>query len=244
MQADPRYDDVAGEVAAFLGERLAFAVAHGVREDRVCLDPGIGFGKTLEHNLELVRRLDILLALGRPVLIGFSRKSSLGKLAGDPNATTGLAERERRGGGGRLRARRDDPPRPRRAGACRGARSGARPRMSVTVELRGLSLFGRHGVHAHEKEQGQEFVFDVDLEVGERGVSDRLEDAVDYRDVALAVQEVSDARSYDLLEALAAEVADELLRRFGAERVRVRVAKPAVKPGGLDGTAGVSVSRP
>ena len=116
--------------------------------------------------------------------------------------------------------------------------------MSVTVELRGLRLFGRHGVHQHEKEQGQDFVFDVDLDAGERGVSDRLEDAVDYRDVALAVQEVSDARSYDLLEALAAEVADELLRRFAAEGVRVRVAKPAVKPGGLDGTAGVSVSRP
>jgi dihydroneopterin aldolase len=116
--------------------------------------------------------------------------------------------------------------------------------MSVTVELRGLRLFGRHGVHQHEKEQGQDFVFDVDLDAGERGLSDRLEDAVDYRDVALAVQEVSDARSYDLLEALAAEVADELMRRFGAERVRVRVAKPAVKPGGLEGTAGVSVSRP
>jgi dihydroneopterin aldolase len=116
--------------------------------------------------------------------------------------------------------------------------------MSVTVELRGLRLFGRHGVHAHEKENGQDFLFDVDLHVGERGVSDRLEDAVDYRDVALAVQEVSDARSYDLLEALASEVADELLRRFAAERVLVRVLKPAVKPGGLDGTAGVSVSRP
>jgi dihydroneopterin aldolase len=116
--------------------------------------------------------------------------------------------------------------------------------MSVTIELRGLRLFGRHGVHAAEKENGQDFLFDVDLEVGERGVSDRLEDAVDYRDVALAVQEVSDARSYDLLEALASAVADELLRRFAAERARVRVVKPAVKPGGLDGTAGVSVSRP
>jgi dihydroneopterin aldolase len=114
----------------------------------------------------------------------------------------------------------------------------------ITVELRGLRLFGRHGVHAHEKENGQEFLFDVDLEVGERGVSDRLEDAVDYRDVALAVREVSDARSYDLLEALASAVADKLLRRFSAERVVVRVVKPAVKPGGLDGTAGVSVSRP
>jgi dihydroneopterin aldolase len=114
----------------------------------------------------------------------------------------------------------------------------------ITVELRGLRLFGRHGVHAHEKENGQDFLFDVDLQVGERGVSDRLADAVDYRDVARTVQEVSDARSYNLLEALATAVADELLRRFAAERVVVRVVKPAVKPGGLDGTAGVSVSRP
>jgi dihydropteroate synthase len=89
MQVDPRYDDVAAEVTAFLEERMAFAVAHGVREERICLDPGIGFGKTVEHNVELLRRLDVLLALGRPVLIGFSRKSSLGKLAGDPAATTG-----------------------------------------------------------------------------------------------------------------------------------------------------------
>jgi dihydroneopterin aldolase len=114
----------------------------------------------------------------------------------------------------------------------------------ITVELRGLRLFGRHGIHAHEKENGQDFLFDVDLDVGERGSSDRLEDAVDYREVARTVAEVSDARSYDLLEALATAVADELLRRFGAERVVVRVVKPAVKPGGLDGTAGVSVSRP
>jgi len=83
MQDDPRYDDVAGEVASFLEERMRFATARGVREDRICLDPGIGFGKTLEHNIELIRRLDVLLALGRPVLIGFSRKSSLRKLVGD-----------------------------------------------------------------------------------------------------------------------------------------------------------------
>jgi dihydropteroate synthase len=80
MQLDPRYDDVASEVAAFLEERLAFAVAQGIREAAICLDPGIGFGKTVEHNLELVRRLDVLLALGRPVLIGFSRKSTLARL--------------------------------------------------------------------------------------------------------------------------------------------------------------------
>jgi dihydropteroate synthase len=89
MQADPRYDDVAAEVAAFLEERLAFAVDAGIPEERICLDPGIGFGKTVEHNLELVRRLDVLLALGRPIVIGFSRKSTLGRLTGDPGAKTG-----------------------------------------------------------------------------------------------------------------------------------------------------------
>ena len=82
MQENPRYDDVVREVASFLEERMRFAVECGVREDRICLDPGIGFGKTLEHNLELIRRLDVLLALGRPVLIGFSRKSSLRRLVG------------------------------------------------------------------------------------------------------------------------------------------------------------------
>jgi dihydropteroate synthase len=82
MQDEPRYDDVAAEVASFLEERLAFAVAQGIPEERICVDPGIGFGKTVAHNLELVRRLDVLLALGRPVLVGFSRKSSLRRLTG------------------------------------------------------------------------------------------------------------------------------------------------------------------
>jgi dihydropteroate synthase len=82
MQLDPRYDDVVGEVRAFLEERLAVAVRSGIAEHRVLLDPGIGFGKTLEHNLELLRRLDEIVALGRPVVIGTSRKSFLGKLTG------------------------------------------------------------------------------------------------------------------------------------------------------------------
>ena len=89
MQRNPVYGDVVTEVAAFLEERLTFAVAAGIREELICLDPGIGFGKTVEHNFELVRRLEELVALGRPILIGLSRKSSLGKLLGDPDATTG-----------------------------------------------------------------------------------------------------------------------------------------------------------
>ena len=82
MQDDPRYDDVVSDVKAFLEERIAFAVAAGVAEDRILLDPGIGFGKTAEHNLELLARLDELVALGRPVVIGTSRKSFLGRVTG------------------------------------------------------------------------------------------------------------------------------------------------------------------
>jgi dihydropteroate synthase len=82
MQADPRYEDVVSEVRSFLEERLAFAVREGVAEERVWIDPGIGFGKTVDHNLELLRRLDEIVAIGRPVVIGTSRKSFLGRLAG------------------------------------------------------------------------------------------------------------------------------------------------------------------
>jgi dihydropteroate synthase len=82
MQRDPRYDDVVSVVKAFLEERLAFAVAEGVPESRVHLDPGIGFGKTAQHNLELLRRLDELAAIGRPLVIGLSRKTFLGRVTG------------------------------------------------------------------------------------------------------------------------------------------------------------------
>ncbi|MEN3285151.1 MAG: dihydropteroate synthase [Solirubrobacteraceae bacterium] len=100
MQKDPRYGDVVDDVRAFLEERVRFAVGEGVREERIVLDPGIGFGKTLDHNLELLRRLDEIVAIGFPVVVGTSRKSVLGRLTGrdDPHdrvaatlATTVLA---------------------------------------------------------------------------------------------------------------------------------------------------------
>ena len=85
MQRDPRYDDVVDDVKAFLEERVAFALAEGVREDRIHVDPGIGFGKTAQHNLQLIRRLDEIVALGLPVVLGTSRKSFLGAITGrDP----------------------------------------------------------------------------------------------------------------------------------------------------------------
>jgi dihydropteroate synthase len=89
MQTAPVYENVVSDVVAFLEDRLAFAVAQGIREELVCLDPGIGFGKTPDQNLELVRGLDRIVALGRPVVVGFSRKSTLGKVLGDPRAKQG-----------------------------------------------------------------------------------------------------------------------------------------------------------
>jgi dihydropteroate synthase len=82
MQRDPHYEDVVDDVKAFLTERLEFAVAQGIAEERIWLDPGIGFGKTATHNLELLRRLRELVALGRPLVVGTSRKSFLGAITG------------------------------------------------------------------------------------------------------------------------------------------------------------------
>ena len=87
MQRAPRYDDVVREVAAFLEERVAHAVKNGVAPDRIVVDPGIGFGKDLEHNLALLRHLQALGSLGRPVLVGLSRKSFLGRLEGSGGST-------------------------------------------------------------------------------------------------------------------------------------------------------------
>jgi dihydropteroate synthase len=88
MQAAPHYDDVVSEVLRFLEARIAFAVERGIREERICVDPGIGFGKTPDQNLALIRGLGELVTLGRPVLVGVSRKSTLGKVL-DPAATSG-----------------------------------------------------------------------------------------------------------------------------------------------------------
>jgi dihydroneopterin aldolase len=95
----------------------------------------------------------------------------------------------------------------------------------VILELEALAIFGRHGVLEEERRDGQEFLYDISLDVGDAGASDRIEDAVDYREVADCVREVSDSRSFNLIEALAQAVADALLERFPVSSVRVRVRK-------------------
>ena len=246
MQADPRYDDVVSEVKAFLEERLAFAVAAGIREELVCLDPGIGFGKTVEHNFELVRRLDELVALGRPVLVGFSRKSSLGRILGRPGgddrarlaASVGAAVAAYERGATILRVH--DVREHVEALAGR-ARRCAR----MKIELRGLELFGYHGVHEEERERGPA----LPLRRRARGGRARRERPASRTPSTTArspraVREVADGQ-FRLLEALAAAIADALVERFRPERVKVRVRKPDVRPAGIDVEfAAVTVERP
>ena len=100
----------------------------------------------------------------------------------------------------------------------------------MTIELRSIELFGFHGVLEHERREGQRFFVDVELDYAEEAAaaSDRIGDAIDYRNVVAAVVEVSDGRAYHLLEAFATGVADELTARFPVARVRVRVRKPDV----------------
>jgi 7,8-dihydroneopterin aldolase/epimerase/oxygenase len=105
--------------------------------------------------------------------------------------------------------------------------------MTITVELSGLEVYGRHGVLEEEHREGRTFLYDLRLDVTDSALSDRIEDAVDYRDVAACVREISDGRRFHLLEALAAAIADALVERFAVERVRVRVRKPGVEVLGL-----------
>ena len=103
----------------------------------------------------------------------------------------------------------------------------------MIVELEGLEIFGRHGVLEDERHDGRNFFYDISLEVSDAALSDRLEDAVDYREVAACVQEVSDGKQFQLIEALAGAVADAIVERFPVEHVRVRVRKPDPRPAGL-----------
>jgi 7,8-dihydroneopterin aldolase/epimerase/oxygenase len=115
----------------------------------------------------------------------------------------------------------------------------------MKVELHGLHVFGYHGVEEEEQRLGQPFLYDVELEVGDRGASDRLEEAIDYTQVAQSIRELSSARRFNLLEALATAVADMLMERFEPESLRLRIRKPQVKPAGLTVEfSAVTVERP
>ena len=238
----PRYDDVVDEVRAFLAERLEAAVAAGIAEERIWLDPGIGFGKTAEHNLELLRRLAELRDLGRPLVDRH--------LAQELHRQDRRLRRRASASAARSPPRCSPPPRaprccasttsPRSAqalavadGDTRVGSSGMEAHgngieSSAEVELRGLSIYTHHGVSEAEQEVGQRLEFDISFDVPDCDavLTDRLEDTVDYAQVCDIVALAATERSYRTLERLAQVVGERLMERYGCESVRVRAAKP------------------
>ena len=240
MQADPAYDDVVDDVKAFLAERIEVASAAGVATERIWLDPGIGFGKTLEHNLELLRRLDELRGLGRPWSSARRARASSARSTA-PTPRTGSAARSpprsrRRPGRRRApspRRRRDRPGRPGRGrdprvGSAAMEAHGNGIESSVEVEIRRLSIYTHHGVGDAEQEVGQRLEFDITFDVPDCDavLTDRIEDTVDYGEVCDIVALAATERSYRTLERLAQVVGTRLMERFNCESVRVRAAKP------------------
>ena len=255
-RSEARYTTFLPELIADLQRAIERALALGVRWDDLIVDPGFGFGKTATHNLELMRDFSALTMLGRPILLGASRKSTLGRVLDLPVERTagGDAGHDR----ARDRRRRRPGPRPRRPGQRpRGtdqrrdrprhlaARPGRRPDLSDKIVLANMQFQGRHGYYDYELLNPQPFEVDVELRLNLQpaGVDDDLEKSVDYGKVYAAVRQIVESTSYRLLEALAEAISHELLADFEVTEVTVRVRKPEVQLGGPLDYAGVEISR-
>lgn len=251
MQKDPRYNDVLAEVSSALAGWAGAAQTAGIPADRIMVDPGIGFGKTLRHNLLLLNGLMHLRALGYPVLVGPSRKSFMGTAFGLDveerlEATAGSVAWCAAQGAAVVRvhdvkemvrvvrmvdAIRDVAPVSLPSAHTPGP-AGA-PAGGDRVLLRGLRVFGRHGVHAREREEGQYFVVDVEaaLDLGPAARRDDLSATLDYSALAQRAAGIVAGERYDLIEALADRLAGMVLEDPRVQRVVVRVAKPEALAG-------------
>ena len=229
MQAAPRYDDVVAEVAAFLEERLASRSPPASRRSMSASIPGFGFGKTPDQNLELLRGLDALVALGRPVLVGLSRKSTLGRVLGRPEAARSASTPPRS-----APPWRRSTAAPRSFASTTSGRTWRRSRLPPSVERgasrdvrsssAGIELHGFHGVLEEERREGQRFLVDLELEPSttRAAETDQIEDAVDYRDVVARRAGGLGRSAYHLLEAFAARSRTRSSRASRCARPRPR----------------------
>jgi dihydropteroate synthase len=241
MQKDPRYGDVVADVGASLLAWAKGAEASGVEWERIVIDPGIGFGKNLEHNLLLLRNLGSLTVLGYPVLVGPSRKSFIHAALGLPHgerleATAGAVAWAVAQGAQLVRVHdvTEMVRVVRMTEAIRDAGASFEdefepPPGRDKVIVRGLRVFGYHGVHAHEQERGQDFVIDLEahLDLRPAGRGDDLDETLDYSDLARRASAIVSSERFNLIEALAERLAAEVLEDPRVARTVIRVAKPA-----------------
>lgn len=257
MQSQAVYDDVVADVAAALVQCRAAALAAGIASHRVALDPGLGFGKTAAHNWSLLARLDRLVGLGAPLLVGASRKAFLGGLLAGPDGPRPVHDREDAtaavstlaalAGAWAVRVHTAGPSFDAVrvvaairavAGRATAAAATAVPATAVlpgprrpaadTITLRGLRVRGHHGVLAHERRDGQDFLIDavLHLDTADAGRTDNLASTVDYGVLSARLAAVVAGEPVDLLETLAARLADVCLTEARVQEVEVAVHKP------------------
>ncbi len=229
MQKAPHYEDVVEEIRRFFEERQRSAEKAGVQ---LVLDPGIGFGKTHQHNLDLLRRLGRFRVLGLPLLVGLSRKSFLGKITGrsssDRLAATLAADVIAVLQGADI-VRVHDVELHRDALAVVAAVLGGSESRAQRIFARGLRCPTHVGVGVEERSREQDVVIDVEAEVElEPGFADGLPSTVDYVALAEIARRVAGERPRELLETMAEEIAAKVLSELHATEVRVRIVKPAV----------------
>lgn len=239
MQHTPRYDDVVAEIRDYLAERVAAGRRFGVD---VLVDPGIGFGKTLEHNLDLLANLRELRAVGAPVVLGTSRKSFLDRLLGGVAVEDRLAGTLAVNGWAaaldvvdvlRVHDVREHRQLAESIGVLRRYRRAPAPRRRVLA--RGIPCRCRIGVTARERSAPQDLVVDVEVNMAPAalGAPDALRETTDYTEIADLAQAVAAVGEYRLIETLAERIAvavagpaDDQETRKRIESLRVRVSKP------------------
>lgn len=240
MNALAVYGDVVVDVVAELQVRVMAALEAGVRRDRIAVDPGLGFAKEADHNWDLLGRLNELMVMGFPVMVGASRKRFLGSLLADDQgeprslagrdlATVAVSGLAAAAGAWAVRvhdvAGSADAVLVGRAWRRQARHAADSPRDEI--HLKGVRGIGYHGVFEHERREGQEFVVDLVVHLPSRlaATSDLLEDTVDYGVISQRVHELITGEPVDLIETLAERIASAVLS-LGVVRVEVTVHKP------------------
>jgi dihydropteroate synthase len=269
------YEDVVTEVRDELRQRVDAAVTSGVAAEKIIVDPGLGFAKTAEHNWRLCANLDQIIALGLPVLVGASRKSYLGSLLADANGvprptaereaatiTTSILAAQAGAWGVRvhdvlgtvdalkvLRATRDASTRDADASVAWGPTHPAEHGRGSTdrITLNGLRFRGYHGVYDFEREHGQEFLIDAELELdlAPAAATDNVADTVHYGELAARIAAIVTGQPVRLIEALAERIARACLEADRVTAATVTVHKPQAPlfdPDSPHGFRGVSVT--
>jgi dihydropteroate synthase len=261
MQKSPHYDDVVDEIKSYFERQVALALKEGLPEGQIILDPGIGFGKTAQHNLEIIRRLAEFKNLGFPIMVGPSRKSFIGNILDLPvdqrlEGTAAVVALATASGADIVRVHEVEAmSRVIKMTEAVVRHTPFRPPVLVEgtlseadfdkIQLKGMTFYCHHGVEEAERELGQKLTVDVELflDLNKVGSTDDKRGVVDYSKVYALVRSIATTERVNLLETIAHRIAQGILKSFPVERVTVSVTKPQPPVDGLVDSATIAVHR-